>query len=273
MTAPAPASSGPSAPSSTAISIRSNANVLNALMLRDMRTRFGGSHWGYLIAVGWPCAHIFVIVAMLALRGFVAPLGDSVVLFIASGVAPYIVFMYMSRKIMEGLPMNKPLTYFPSVTIFDVIVSRTVVEFVSACATLICVFLILEAIGVDAMPVYPAEVLAAFLATVLVSAGVGIINANIVVFFPGWMMGYILVIVAGYTASGVFFLPDLMPQKVYDALAWNPMLQCLAWFRSGFYPGYGDRVAKLYVIVFGLAATALGLVLERFVTRPRIQGF
>jgi capsular polysaccharide transport system permease protein len=260
-------------PSQAALSLRAQANVLNALVLRDMRTRFGGSHWGYAIAVAWPCAHIFVIVATLTLRGFVAPLGDSVLLFVASGVAPYITFMYMSRKIMEGLSLNKPLTYFPAVTLLDVILSRTIVECVSAWATLFCVFLILEGIGVAAVPVYPAEALLAFMATILVSAGMGIINANIVAYFPGWMVGYILFTIAGYSASGVFFLPDLMPGWVYDALAWNPMLQCIAWFRAAFYPGYGDRVAKLYVILLGVCLIGIGLATERLLTRHRIQGF
>lgn len=28
--------------------------VLNALILRDMRSRFGGNYWGYLVQVLWP---------------------------------------------------------------------------------------------------------------------------------------------------------------------------------------------------------------------------
>src|SRR4051794_23244797 len=37
--------------------------VLHALMLRDMRTRFGGSYLGYGVVVLWPVVHTFILVA------------------------------------------------------------------------------------------------------------------------------------------------------------------------------------------------------------------
>ena len=59
-------------------------DVLGALMVRDMRTRFGGTMWGYGIAVGWPCAHILVITAAYAVMKKPTPIGDSIVLFAVS---------------------------------------------------------------------------------------------------------------------------------------------------------------------------------------------
>lgn len=41
------------------------AEVIRALMLRDMRTRFGASYWGYVVVVLWPVAHIFLMVAVM----------------------------------------------------------------------------------------------------------------------------------------------------------------------------------------------------------------
>lgn len=239
-------------------------------MLRDMRTRFGGSHWGYLIAVGWPCAHIFVLVTILTFRGFQVPLGDSTVLFIATGVTPYLIFMYMSRKILEGIGANKPLIYFPSVTLFDVMISRAIVEMITSFATTACVVIVLMCLGVDFVPAYPSQALIAFFSIVLFATGIGIINANIVLLFPGWSMGYVLIVIAGYSLSGVFFLPDLIPEKVFYYLGWNPMLQNISWFRSAFYPGYGESVAKIYSLMSGLFAIWTGLMLERFVMRKKI---
>lgn len=247
------------------------SHVLNALMLRDMRTRFGGSHLGYIVAVGWPCAHIFVLVAILTFRGLPAPLGDSTVLFIATGTTPYITFMYTSRKIMEGISANKPLIYFPAVSLFDVIISRALVELITCFATTVCVVFVLACLGVDFIPAYPSEALFAYASTILFSIGVGIINANIFLVFPGWGMGYVLIIIAGYSLSGVFFLPDLTPERVYHYLSWNPMLQNISWFRVAFYPGYGDSVAKLYAIMSGLIVIFVGLALERYVMRKKIS--
>ena len=36
--------------------MRAQARILAALMLRDIRTRFFGSAWGFLIVIAWPLA-------------------------------------------------------------------------------------------------------------------------------------------------------------------------------------------------------------------------
>ena len=51
-------------------------NVSHALMLRDMRTRFGASMWGYGVVVLWPCVHVFVLITIYTVQKLPAPLGD-----------------------------------------------------------------------------------------------------------------------------------------------------------------------------------------------------
>ena len=91
-------------------------HVLRALMLRDMRTRFGGSHIGYVMVVLWPVVHIFVLVAILVLRKLPSPMGLSTTLSIATGAVPCLIFQYVSREVMKSVMMNKPLTYYPQVS-------------------------------------------------------------------------------------------------------------------------------------------------------------
>lgn len=72
--------------------LESYLHVLHALILRDMRTRFGGSYWGYVVVVMWPVSHIFLLVTIFVVRGVPAPIGDSRALFFASGAVPVLVF-------------------------------------------------------------------------------------------------------------------------------------------------------------------------------------
>ena len=53
-------------------------HVLHALILRDMRTRFGASMWGYGVVVLWPCVHVFVLITIYTVQKLAAPLGDDV---------------------------------------------------------------------------------------------------------------------------------------------------------------------------------------------------
>ena len=247
--------------------LTTQARVLGALILRDMRTRFGRSHWGFLIAVGWPFAHIFIIVGIMVFRGLPTPLGHSVTLFVATGLIPYIGFMYMSRKMMESFSINKPLLYFPQVKSLDIMISRSILEIITFMGSSAICLAFLLAIGIDALPVRPFEAASAFCAIILFSIGVGSLNACVQAFFPGYMMAYVLVIIAMYSLSGVFYVPEFLPQQIFDVLSWNPMLHCIIWFRSSFYPGYGIGVDKSYVLMSGITCLAVGLLLDRFVVR------
>ncbi|WP_238313456.1 ABC transporter permease [Methylobacterium crusticola] len=241
--------------------------VLSALILRDIRTRFGRTMWGYSIAVMWPCAHIVVLFTLMAIRHMPTPLGDSLVLFILTGVTPFIVFQYMSRKIMECIGTGRPLIYFPQVKVLDLLMSRMVVEFCTACMSILLAFLIVFSLGIDATPVDPYQAALAFLASILFAIGIGVINANIATVFPPYQIGFVLVIILLYGLSGVFYLPEGLPQVLYDAIAWNPMMQLIVWFRSAFYAGYGESVARSYVVLLSGALIVIGLLWERFLTK------
>lgn len=241
--------------------------VLNALMLRDMRTRFGRSHWGFLIAVGWPFAHVFVVVAIMVARGLPTPLGHSTTLFATTGLIPFIGFTYMSRKVMESMMSNKPLLFFPQVKSTDIILSRCFLEmFIFMCSVILCMIL-LFLLGIDPIPVNPEEAIFGLLATVLFSIGLGSVNACIVMFFPGYSMGYVLIVIGLYSLSGAFFVPEFLPKQIYDILTWNPLLHCVTWFRSGYYAGYGASAEKTFVIMTGALLLATGFLADRFLVR------
>jgi capsular polysaccharide transport system permease protein len=243
--------------------------VLHALMLRDMRTRFGGSYFGYAIVVLWPVVHTFILVAIYVFRKVPAPLGDSRALFFASGAVPVLIFQYISREVMKSVLMNKPLTYYPQVKNFDVIFARILVEIVTGFLGLMLVFLILLAIGVDPRPADPVMAVGGYLAAILLGIGIGTINVGIASFFPGWLMGYALFGIIMYISSGVFILPNYLPEQMYEILKWNPALQIVEWVRLGYYPGLQVQIDYLYIILFALTSLSIGLLLERHVLRKR----
>ena len=96
-------------------------HVLHVLMLRDMRTRFGASLWGYAVVVLWPCVHVFMLIAIYSFQKIPAPLGDDRAIFFASGAVPVLVFQYISRKVMKAVISSRPLTYYLQVKLFYVI--------------------------------------------------------------------------------------------------------------------------------------------------------
>lgn len=246
-------------------------HVLHALMLRDMRTRFGASLWGYGVVVLWPCIHVFALITIYTFQKIPAPLGGDRRLFFATGAVPVLIFQYISREVMKSVIMNRPLTYYPHVKLFDLILSRVLVEIVTGFLALIVVTSVLVAAGTDPIPADPIMAVCGYLAAIALGIGVGTINVAIIGFFPGWLIGYALFGILLYVSSGVIFLPSFLPEQIYRWLKYNPALQAAEWVRSAYYPDAGLQVDYLYVIAFALTCVSVGLLLIKHVV-SKLQG-
>src|SRR5579883_3485381 len=126
--------------------------LLLALMLRDIKTRFGGTELGFLLAIAWPLSHILILLILYQGIGRSPPYGDSVALWFATGIVPFMAFNYMSRNIMLGIFLNKPLLSFPVVKTMDILFARAIVEVLSAGIVILVLFAIFLAFGIDFMP-------------------------------------------------------------------------------------------------------------------------
>lgn len=240
-------------------------HVLHALMLRDMRTRFGASLWGYGVVVLWPCVHVFMLIAIYTFQKIAAPLGDNRALFFASGAVPVLVFQYISREVMKAVIMNRPLTYYPQVKLFDVILARILVEIVTGFLALLVVMAVLLVIGADPVPSNPFLAVTCYCSAIILGIGVGTINVAIIGFFPGWLIGYALVSIIVYVSSGVIFMPSYLPDKIYYWMKYNPVLQLAEWMRSAYYPYAGLNIDYLYIVLFALSSISLGLLIVKHV--------
>ena len=243
------------------------ANVIRALMLRDMRTRFGGSYWGYVVVVLWPVAHIFLMVGIMVFRGIPSPMGNDAILFVATGAVPVLVFQYTSREAMKAMLVNRPLMYYPQVKAFDIMAARFLVETIKGFHGLIIIAAILLVMGVDATPEIPAMAIAGYLIALLLGLGMGAINMAIMIVFPGWLWGYILITVLLYMTSGVFFLPNMLPEELYSIMKWSPLVQIVEWVRLAYNPQLGVAVDYTYVVGWAFGTVWLGLLMERLVLR------
>ena len=241
--------------------LESYLHVLHALMLRDMRTRFGASLWGYAVVVLWPCVHIGLLIGVYTFQKLPIPTGGPGPVFFASGALPVLIFQYISREVMKAVMMNRPLTYFPQVKLFDLVMARVLVEIVTGFLGLLVICSILIAFGFDPRPAEPFVAICGYCAAMLLGIGIGTINVAIVSFFPGWLIGYVLFTLILYVSSGVMFMSNYMPDRVYYWLKFNPALQIVEWVRSAYYPSVGLQVDYLYVILWGLVSLTIGLLL------------
>lgn len=238
--------------------------VLFALMLRNVRTRFFGHGLGYLMYIAWPLSHILIVVALFVAAGRSPPYGDSVALFVATGTLPFMIFSYLSRFMMISVFMARPLLAFPEVKIFDVLLASALLETLAACCVTITLIIIAWFSGINLIPTDIVQAAYAFGASLLLGLGFGFLNGVIALAMPFWITVYSLSTIALWMTSGIFFVPDALPEVVRNALAWHPVLQTVEWMRSSYYEGYGGLVLdRRYTIGVGVGSVFLGLLLER----------
>jgi capsular polysaccharide transport system permease protein len=254
---------------STVDVIRSQARVLYALMLRDIKTRWGSSP-AYVITFLWPLVHILVLVGIWSALGRVAPYGESSFLWFSISMLPFMACTYAARYLLIGVLHSKPLIAFPLIKITDILFSRILIETLNAFVLILMIIFCLWLVDVD---FYPYDIKQAFLAltvSIFLGLGFGIVNGLIGIIFPMWVTGFMLFTIVLWLTSGVMFEPNTMPQYLRDLLYWQPTVHIVEWMREAYYSGYRSLILdKTFIVYYTLATIFFGLAIERF-ARGRI---
>src|SRR5688572_33102629 len=91
-------------------------NVIFALMIREIKTRFGKSRLGYVWALAEPLIHLLFISIVMGVFRHAVP-GLSYPLFLISGIVPWL-FFYRSVNYGSGaVSANRALCFFKHVKI------------------------------------------------------------------------------------------------------------------------------------------------------------
>lgn len=248
-------------------------NVMSAVVLRDMRSRFFNHGLGFLLVSLWPLAHMIILLGIFTVMGRKAPYGESLNVFFATGLIPTLAFMYVSRFMSLSLTINRPMLSFPVVKVVDIMLARAFLEVVAASLTLFFMFMILLALGDNPLPANVFEAVYAYLSVILLAVGVGSLAGVFVMFMPFFATIYALMMIVVYISSGTVFVSAALPAKIAYILSWNPVFHAVEWMRFAYFPGYSDKwLDRSYIISFGALALCLGLFLERTLRMRMLEG-
>jgi capsular polysaccharide transport system permease protein len=242
------------------------SRLIGAVLLQDMRTRFGASYLGYLIAIGWPLSHMTILTAGYYLRTSFAPIGDSPTMFVATGVAPYILSVYPGRAMSLAVLQNRQLLNIPALSPFHLICSRCILEMLSAVVVLAIFVFALYLLDVDIAPIDTIEATKAISAAIFLGLGIGTLNVVMCAIFGHYFMVlYIIIMVSLYIFSGVYIPAWTIPDEIREFMAYNPLLHIVEWLRSAYYASYdGELIDKPFVIGVASVCLLLGLSGERY---------
>ncbi|MBV1868824.1 MAG: ABC transporter permease [Marinosulfonomonas sp.] len=233
--------------------------VIVALMIREMITRYGRSWGGYFWAIAEPVGMIAVL--SLAFSQFLRtpPIGQSFVLFYATGYIPFHFFATLSAQTSSAVQFNKSLITFPMVTPIDTVLARAILGILTMVVVAAIVIFGIIALVPDPVRVSLPEFILACLAASVLGVGAGTLNVVLFAFLPVWRNIWSVINRPLFIISGIFFTFESMPASLQTLLWWNPLVHVTGEARKAFYPVYdGAYVSLGYVFGIGIVAFLLG---------------
>jgi len=244
--------------------LRVQGRVILALMLREARTRYGRTKAGYLWALVEPCLHIGVFSLIYSSRLVIIPLGQSIVVFLATGFAVFLGFRNVMMRTMGGYGSNEALLSFPVVKVLDVFLGRAFLELATWVTITLLIFGSLIIAGLARFPYDILKMLGAIAALFTLAFGAGLFTGILSEFWASFRNILSMPLRLLYFISAVFYLPDSMPPTVREILAWNPVMHAITLFREGYYEGYQSHLLSVnYLAAWSVGAVFCGLVAEK----------
>lgn len=244
--------------------------VIKAVILREMRTRFGAYSLGYLWAVLVPLMFILVLTALYAALGRKAAFGAPMEVLLLSGMMAWLTFTDAQNHVSNAYRTNRPLLVYPMVTVFDIAIARTLLEFLTKIAATLVLLVLYIAFGV------PAGI------DDLLGVVLGIATIAYFALTFGHIVGCIMVVapssqfIVGSTrrilffTSGALFLLSDVPPEWREYLLYNPLAHIIDLTRGAWIAGYSAPYFDLdYVLTWAFVLTATAAVAEAITRRRR----
>jgi len=255
------------APVGTAVPAqRSFASVraVVALMLREMSTRYGRTPGGYVWAILEPIGALAVMSVVFSILLHAPPLGNSFVLFYASGYLAYTMAANVTAQVQGAIGFSKPLLMYPAVSWIDAIFAKLILNSLTHSVVMIVVFFgVFQFTSATTSLSFGPMVLATALAAGL-GFGIGTLNCVLVGLFPVWGQIWGIITRPLFLAAGVLFIYENMPAYAQNLMWYTPWIHITGLFRTGVYPSYtADYVSIPVILLWSLVPLALGLILMR----------
>lgn len=239
-------------------------SVVNALLLREIQTRFGSRKLGYFWAVLEPMSGIIVFATIKELLHPNAMPGIDYPVFLASGFVAYFMFKNIVIKNMNSFSANKGLFVYKQVKPFDTIVSRALLEFFLTVIILILFLFIGWYLNFDIVPKNILMVIFAYIWFAFFGFSLGILFAVFGFFFENFSKIINLLFLPLFFMSALFYTLDSLPPIVRKILLLNPIVNFEEMIHSNYFDGLSNQYYNItYMVLWTIIPLSLGLWLYK----------
>ncbi|MBF9058687.1 ABC transporter permease [Rhodobacterales bacterium HKCCSP123] len=235
-----------------------------ALMLREMSTLYGRTPGGYFWAVAQPVGALAVMTVAFTILLRSPPLGNSFILFYASGYLPFLVYANIALSVQNSIQFSKQLLQYPAVSWLDAIIARFLLNLLTS-ITILCIVLfgILQFTEANAT-VSPGPIVLSVVLAALVGLGFGTMNCLMTGLFSAWSNLWSIITRPMILIAGVLFVFEQLPDWFQGYLWYTPWIHVTGLARTGVYATYDPAYISIgLVLLWAMIPLFFGLLLLR----------
>ena len=203
--------------------------TVEALFLREIRTRFGKFRLGYLWAILEPSAHLLILLGIFGYIMHRTMPDISFPVFLLNGLIPFFIFSSISNRsvyILLMLIVWMAGEYFEITNFLQLVLTWSLL--------------------------------------IILSCGVGLIFMVVGKTFPEMQKVLPILLKPLYFISCIMFPLHSIPKQYWSYLLWNPLVHVVELSREAVMPGYiSEGVSLNYLAMFTLVTLFIGLALYR----------
>ena len=244
---------GGSRPLGLSDNFRIQRQVIGALLLREMSTRFGRENLGFLWLFVEPALLGGAVGMMHHLSGHGLPGGIDIMSFWVLGYIPYYLFRAVVNRAPTAIVSNQSLLFHRRITILDIMLSRNLLEG-GAVLGAMAVFVLLLGAATGTWPEQPAKMVAGMALMLGFSHGLSLLLAAGSVYSEMFERLTHLVTYLTLPILGCFFMVFWLPTELQKIALWIPTVHCFELMREG---QFGKAVPTHYDLGYLLGCIAV----------------
>lgn len=219
-------------------------DVIFALIIRELKTRFGANRLGYFWAVAEPVAQVAIMGLIFTLLGRTSIANIPVALFLFSGILPFKMFSKLLPQLSQAVNANKGLLSYRQVNAIDPVIARVIIEVTTFLVVYLIVFGFMGWLGFQVIPQNLLELLLASILLCIVAIGLGLMLCSAMTYWKDTEKLVSMVMQPMFFVSGIFFCAPMIPAQYWYLFDWNPIFHALELSRDAFFHQYQTPVGS-----------------------------
>jgi capsular polysaccharide transport system permease protein len=247
-------------------------DTVHALMMREIKTRFGANRLGYFWAIAEPVAAVSIMALMFTLIGRSSVANIPVALFLLTGMLPFKLFTKLMTQLTSAVNANKALLAYRQVSAIDPVITRIIIELTTYLIVYCIIFSFLAWMGFEVLPHDLLKVLAASALVALLATGLGLMLCTANSYWKDVNKLVGMISMPMMIMSGVMFSATMIPSQYWYLFDWNPIFHAIELSRDAYFSSYVTPLGSWYylgkcaLVIFSLGLTTFYVNRLRFMT-------